>query len=122
MNPFFSVHQAPPYTVVEFETESLTHAPDLERIGQGLYEIVDRPIPQGGAVHLLLDCTKVRYLSSQAIGIILTLNKKLSRVPGSTLTLCGVGPQLLQLLKITRLDKLLKIQPTQADALSSVRS
>ncbi|MDB5297988.1 MAG: hypothetical protein JWO31_3971, partial [Phycisphaerales bacterium] len=59
---------------------------------------------------------KVKYLSSQAVGIVLTLNKKLSQFPGSSLVLCGVGPQLMQLLKITRLDKILTIKPTQAEA------
>ncbi len=34
--------------------------------------------------------------------------------------LCGVGPQLLQLLKITRLDRMLKVAATQEDAIAAV--
>jgi anti-anti-sigma factor len=62
----------------------------------------------------------VKYLSSQAIGIILTLNKKLSGGSGGgdNLVLCGVGPQLMQLLKITRLDRILTIKDSQQDAVA----
>ena len=65
---------------------------------------------------LVLDFEKVQYLSSQAIGIILTLNKKMAPLKYSKLILCGVGPKLMELLKITRLDRILTIKPTQQDA------
>ena len=65
---------------------------------------------------LLLDFERVQYLSSQAIGIILTLNKKLSSLKYNKLVLCGVGAKLMELLKITRLDRILTIKPTQAEA------
>ena len=65
---------------------------------------------------LVLDFEKVQYLSSQAIGIILTLNKKLAALKYSKLVLCGVGPKLMELLKITRLDRILTVKPTQAEA------
>ena len=111
MEPFFSVRQDRGYSVVEFQTESLMNPLDLERIGQSLYQLVDA----AGVRRMLLDFTRVKYLSSQAIGIILTLSKKLSQANGGEMVLCGVGPQLLQLLKITRLDKLLKIVTSQKD-------
>jgi anti-sigma B factor antagonist len=113
MESFFNARQQGGYTVVEFQTDSLTHPLEIERIGQALYRLVE----QDGKRSLLLDFTPVKYLSSQAIGIILTLNKKLSQFPNSAVVLCGVGPQLMQLLKITRLDQILKIVPNQAEAL-----
>jgi anti-sigma B factor antagonist len=113
MESFFKARQDNGYTVVEFQTDSLTHPAELERIGHALYRLVE----EDGKRSVLLDFSKVKYLSSQAIGIILTLNKKLSQVQDSSVVLCGVGPQLLQLLKITRLDKILRIMPTQAEAL-----
>ena len=111
MEPYFAVRQDRGYTVVEFQTESLMNPLELERIGQGLYHLADAE----GARRVLLDFTRVKYLSSQAIGIILTLSKKLSQANGGEMVLCGVGPQLLQLLKITRLDKLLKIVASPKD-------
>jgi hypothetical protein len=55
------------------------------------------------------------------IGILLTLNKRLAAIPGgaASLVLCGVGPRLLDLLKISKLDRLLAIKPTRKEALAT---
>jgi anti-sigma B factor antagonist len=112
MNPHFTVHPFKEYSVVEFRTPSLMDPMILEEIGKELYRLVDDEDRR----KLLLDFEKVQYLSSQAIGIILTLNKKLAPLKYSKLVLCGVGPKLMDLLKITRLDRILTIKPTQHDA------
>jgi anti-sigma B factor antagonist len=114
---FYTVREAGRHTVVEFLTPSLMNPLELERIGAGLFKLVDEEKRE----RLVLDFAKVQYLSSQAIGIILTLNKKLSgtSADGQNLVLCGVGPQLMQLLKITRLDRILTIKPTQKEAMGN---
>ncbi|QOV88619.1 STAS domain-containing protein [Humisphaera borealis] len=113
MEPFFTERTEKGYSIVDFTTESLMNPLELESIGQALYRLVDSTKPQ----KLLLNFQKVKYLSSQAVGIILTLNKKVGQTKGASITLCGVGPSLLQLLKITRLDKILSIKPTAAEVL-----
>jgi anti-sigma B factor antagonist len=100
------------YTVIEFRTPSLMDPVELENIGQGLYRLIDAEDKR----KLILDFEKVEYLSSQAIGIILTMNKKLAALKHSKLVLCGVGPRLMELLKITRLDRLLTVKPSQKEA------
>lgn len=109
----FLVDQHGGWTVIAFQTESLMEPAALERIAQAMYPIVDAQ----GHRRVVLDFGKVKYLSSQAIGILLTMHKKLGAVPHGQLVLCGVDAKLMQLLKLTRLDKLLKMVPTQADAL-----
>ncbi len=100
------------YTAIEFRSPSLMDPIILERIGEALYHLVDAEDQR----RLVLDFEKVDYISSQAIGIVLTLNKKLSALKQSRLVLCGVGPKLMELLRITRLDKILTIKPTQREA------
>ena len=112
MNPHFTVHPFKDYSVVEFRTPSLMDPIVLEEIGKELYRLVDEEDRR----KLVLDFERVQYLSSQAIGIILTLNKKLSTLKYNKMVLCGVGPKLMELLKITRLDRILTIKPTQQDA------
>jgi len=112
MNPHFTVHPFKDYSVVEFRTPSLMDPIILEEIGKELYRLVDEEDRR----KLILDFEKVQYLSSQAIGIILTLNKKLAPLKYSKLVLCGVGPKLMDLLKITRLDRILTIKATQHEA------
>ena len=114
---FYTLRQTGRHTVVEFQTPSLMNPLELERIGAGLFRLVDEEKRE----RLVLDFAKVQYLSSQAIGIILTLNKKLNATAagGHNLVLCGVGPQLMQLLKITRLDRILTIKADQKDAVGA---
>jgi anti-sigma B factor antagonist len=112
----FTVQQVEKYTVIEFKNASLMDPLELETIGQQLYKLVDEQDKR----KVILDFEKVQYLSSQAIGIVLTMNKKLSGLSNSKLVLCGVGPRLMELLKITRLDRLLNIKPTQKEALKVV--
>jgi anti-sigma B factor antagonist len=111
-NPHFTTQQVEKYTVVEFRTASLMDPLVLEDIGRSLYRLIDEEDRR----MMILDFERVQYLSSQAIGIILTLNKKLSALPKNSFVLCGVGPKLMELLKITRLDKVLKVTPTQKEA------
>lgn len=101
------------FCVVEFKSPSLMDPLELESIGQQLYKLVDEQDKR----KVILDFERVQYLSSQAIGIVLTMNKKLSALSGSKLILCGVGPKLMELIKITRLDRVLTIKPTQKEAL-----
>ena len=112
MSTHFTVQPIEKFTVVEFKTASLMDPMILEEIGQELYRLVDEEDRR----RLILDFEKVQYLSSQAIGIVLTLNKKLNALKGSKFVLCGVGPKLLELLKITRLDRILTVKPTQKEA------
>ena len=112
MSTHFTVQQIEKFTVVEFITPSLMDPLVLEEIGKELYRIVDEEDKR----RLILDFEKVQYLSSQAIGIVLTLNKKLTALKNSKFVLCGVGPKLLDLLKITRLDRILTVKPTQKEA------
>jgi anti-sigma B factor antagonist len=111
----FTVQQVEKFTVIEFNNPSLMDPLELESIGQQLYKLVDEQDRR----KIVLDFEKVQYLSSQAIGIVLTMNKKLGSLPNSKLVLCGVGPKLMDLLKITRLDRLLTIKPTQKEAVKS---
>lgn len=112
MNPHFTVQNIEKATVVEFRTPSLMDALILEEIGNELYRLVDAEDRR----KLVLDFEKVEYMSSQAIGIILNLQKKLSGLKNSKMVLCGVGAKLAELLRITRLDKILTIKPTQREA------
>ena len=113
MEPPFITQTIEKFTVVEFRIPSLMDPLVLQHVGDSLYHLVDEQDKR----LMILDFEKVEYLSSQAIGIVLTLNKKLSALKHSKLVLCGVGPKLAELLRITRLDRILTVKPTQREAL-----
>ena len=103
------------WCVVEFKTASLMDTMELARISDVIYPLVDAQDKR----RMILDFTSVQYLSSQAIGILLTLHNKLKALDKSKLVLCGVSPKLMELLKITRLDRVLTVKPTQREALKT---
>lgn len=111
----FTVQQVRDATVVEFLSPSLMDPVELESIAQELYRLIDEQDRR----RIVLDFEKVQYLSSQAIGILLAMQRKLSGLSGSRLLLCGVGARLMELLRITRLDRVLTVKATQEDALAS---
>ncbi|MCC6422933.1 MAG: STAS domain-containing protein [Phycisphaerales bacterium] len=113
MNSAYILQQIGQYTVVEFRIASLMDPSQLQQIGDELYPLVD----QQDKRLIVLDFEPVQYLSSQAIGIVLTLHKKLNAI-GGKLILCGVGARLMELLRITRLDRLLTIKPTQKEVIN----
>ena len=104
------------WLVVEFRTASLMDPVHLEEIGRSLYHLVDAQDQR----RIILDFEKVQYLSSQAIGIVLNMNKKLMSLKNSKMILCGVTGKLMELIKITRLDKILTIKPTQKEAVKVI--
>jgi anti-anti-sigma factor len=113
-DPCFTVQDVGGRAVVTFTTEALTNPLELERIGHKLYVLADKNLRSAGGRGLVLDFQNVRYFASQAVGILLTLNKKLGR--GPAFTLCGVGPELTQLLRITRLDQVLTLAANRDEA------
>ena len=112
----FNTQQIGENTVVEFTSPSLMDPIELEQIAQQLYKLVDDDDKR----RIILDFEKVQYLSSQAIGILLALQKKLAALKKSSLVLCGVGARLMELLRITRLDRVLTIKPSQKEAIKSI--
>lgn len=96
------------YTVVTFSDASLMDPMELDTMGKQLYRLVDEEDRR----HLVLDFGRVQYISSQFIGILLSLHHRLTKLPKSELVLCNVGPRLMELLKITRLEKVLTIRST----------
>jgi anti-sigma B factor antagonist len=101
-------------TVIEFRIPSLMDPVQLEEIQQQLFKLVDEQDKR----LMILDFTKVEFISSQAIGIIIGLHRRLASLPHSKLLLCGINAKLTELLKITRLDKVLTVKPTQKEAVN----
>ena len=116
MSPHFTVQNVEKFTVIEFKTASLMDQIILEDIGKELYRLVDEEDRR----RIVMDFERVEYISSQMIGVILTMQKKLAGLKNSRFVLCAVGPKLMELLKITRLDRILTLKPSQREAVKVV--
>jgi anti-sigma B factor antagonist len=113
MDDVYKLREYGRHSVVAFQTSSLMNPVEVERLRADLVRLVD----EEKRTLLVLDFRRVQYFSSQVMGVILTLNKKLAALPGGKLVLCGVAPQLLELLRITRLDRILTIKTDRKEAI-----
>ena len=100
--------------VVEIVAPSLMDTRELDTLAEDLYRLVD----EQDSRRLLLDFGKVQFISSRAIGILANLHRATSRLKGGLLVLCNCSPNLMQLLKIVKFDKLIPIKATQEEALN----
>ena len=69
-------------------------------------------------IKLLLSFENVEHLSSAALGMLITLNKRVAENNGK-LKLSDITPQILEVFKITRLNRLFGIYDTAERALST---
>jgi anti-sigma B factor antagonist len=101
-------------TVVNFVDRKILDEQNIQVIGDQLFGLVE----QEGLRKLLLNFGNVEYLSSAALGKLITLNKKLQAV-GGRLILCNIDPQIHEVFEITKLDKFFNIQKEEQAALQA---
>src|SRR6476620_7773781 len=92
-------------TVVNFIDRKILDEQNIQIIGEQLFSLVD----VDHVKKMLLNFRNVEYLSSAALGKLITLNKKVAS-SGCKLVLCSIDPQIKEVFEITKLDKLFKIK------------
>lgn len=101
-------------TVVNFKDRKILDEQNIQIIGEQLFSLVD----EAGRRKILLNFGNVEYLSSAALGKLITLNKKLQGV-GGRLILCNIDPQIYEVFEITKLNKLFNIHKEEQAALQA---
>lgn len=69
---------------------------------------------------VIFDMTRIKFVDSSGIGVILSCMRKLHSQGGS-LAMCGVRQQLIPLLKLVRLDRIIDIYPTRKAAVKAIQ-
>ena len=101
-------------TVVSFTDRKILDEQNIQVIGEQLFSLVD----ESGRKKLLLNFGNVEYMSSAALGKLITLNKKV-QAAGGRLVLCNIDPQIYEVFEITKLDKFFKIHKEEQAALQA---
>ena len=104
-------------TLVFFKDAAILDEKNVEALGRNLTEISD----SGYKMKMLINFEKIEYLSSAVLGKLVALHKKMKK-DKATLKLCCMKPNILEVFKITKLDKLFDIHPDQAKAIKSFKS
>ena len=101
-------------SVVEFADRKILEELSISEIGDELSKLVTT----ASEVKLLLSFKNVEHLSSAALGMLITLNNNVKNKAGK-LKLSDIDPQIYEVFKITRLNKLFDIYDTKEVALQS---
>jgi anti-sigma B factor antagonist len=102
-------------TVARFVDKKILDENNIQIIGNQLFGLVE----EDGRKKIVLDFANVEFLSSAALGKLITMNKKVAAA-GGKLRLCNIRPDIYEVFAITRLNKLFEIKDDQAAALAGL--
>lgn len=74
-----------------------------------------------GAEPIVLSFHEVQFMSSTVLAILLRFSRAVSKA-GGRLKLCGIGPHLMEVFKITRFDRLFDIHTEEWSAIDAFES
>jgi anti-sigma B factor antagonist len=99
-------------SIAKFVDRKILDESNIQVIGNQMFGLVD----EDGRKKIVLDFTNVEYLSSAALGKLITMDKKVKAAKGK-LRLCCIRPEIYEVFEITRLNKIFDIRNTQEEAL-----
>ena len=101
-------------TVVRFVDRKILDEANIQELGVEMFKLVE----QEHRKNLLLNFFNVEFLSSAALGKLITLDKKV-KANGGRLKLSNIRPEIYEVFAITKLNKLFDIKDDEADALAA---
>lgn len=101
-------------TVVRFRDRKIVEDINIQELGQEMFRLVESDARR----RLLLDFSSVDFLSSSALGKLITLDKKM-KAHGGVLKLANIRREIYEVFEITKLNRLFDIRKDEADALAS---
>lgn len=69
---------------------------------------------------LIVDFSLVKFMTSAALGLLIRISKKIYEKNGK-LRLCGIDPKIMEVFRITRLDKIFEIYPDRDEAMIGLK-
>jgi anti-sigma B factor antagonist len=103
--------------VVVFQAASIS---DVEEIGQISNKIADFVVKNKPA-KLVFDFQKVKFFSSQILGMLLDMRARLSASNGEVV-ISAINPQLHRVFRITNLDKIFRFFPDVESAVNTTNT
>ncbi len=90
--------------IVEFTESAILDQSKIDRIHQELQSVVEA----SGVPKIILSFENVQHISSAMLGVLMSLNKQIKAKDGE-LRLACISSSIMEVFKLTRLDKLLRI-------------
>ena len=101
-------------TVVKFVDKKILDEANIQALGQELFALVELDNRRS----IVLNFTDVEFLSSAALGKLITLDRKVKAAKGR-LKLSDIRPEILEVFQITKLNKVFDIRKDESEAISA---
>ena len=101
-------------TVVRFRDQKIVEDINIQELGQEMFRLIE----SDNRKKLLLNFSSVDFLSSAALGKLITLDKKM-KAAGGTLKFSNIRAEIYEVFVITRLNRLFDIKDDEAEALAA---
>jgi len=101
-------------SVVTFADQKILDEVAIQELGAELFALVEHDNRRT----ILLDFAGVEFLSSAALGKLITFDRKLKTAKGR-LKMCGLTPGILEVFQVTKLNKVFDIRADRAEALAA---
>jgi anti-sigma B factor antagonist len=98
--------------IIAFMSPSMSDVDGISDASNKIKEFIDENQPN----RLLFDFERVKFFSSQVLGLLLDIRAKLEKYNGKVV-ISAINPQLHRVFKITNLDKVFKFFPDRESAI-----
>ncbi len=102
--------------VVELADRKILDEVNISEIGEQMNSLV----AESDSPKLVVDFANVAHMSSSALGMLITLHKRIRQKEGE-LRLCNIQPSIYEVFVITRLNEIFEISQSRQEALESLR-
>jgi len=101
-------------SVVKFRDRKILDEAAIQELGSELFALVEID----NRKTILLDFDGVEFLSSAALGKLITFDRKVKTSKGR-LKMCGIASGILEVFQVTKLNKVFDIRPDAGEALAA---
>jgi anti-sigma B factor antagonist len=101
-------------TVIRFRDHKIVEDINIQELAQEMFQLIEKDRRE----KILLNFSAVDFLSSAALGKLITMDKKV-KAGGGVLKLSNIKPEIYEVFAITKLNRLFDIKEEEADALAA---
>jgi anti-sigma B factor antagonist len=112
----FSTRSVDGVKVLAFQQSHILDAATIDRMSASLKEVIET----SAETKFLFDFDRVGYLSSNALGMLIGLHRRVMQRKGR-LKLAGIHPDVMEVFRITKLDTVFDIYKDAPSAVESFR-
>jgi anti-sigma B factor antagonist len=117
LNPRIKASSEGNVIIVELADKKILDEMNIAQIGEQLNRLVAQtPDPR-----MVLDFANVAHMSSSALGMLITLNKRIRERRGQ-LRLCNIQPAIYEVFVITRLSEIFNVAQDRQQAIAELKT